>query len=197
MISEVEVARMQAGKFNVLVVSANERFTRVLPLMFRRIETLALRVSVETPLEALHHPEIAEMDVVVADTTPSRLDEVLTWRAIRELGPKLLILTRYLERGIEMSSVLAGAAGLLLVPELHLADAVARIAAGDVMRSPELTRHLNALISGEAPTALEPIERRVLELVVSGEPDSRIASALGLQLIEVQEQIQGLALSLA
>ncbi len=180
---------MQAGKFNVLVVSPNERFKRVLPLLLSRHEALNLRGCVNTPLEALHHPQADQMDVILSDLPPGKSDDILTWRAIRDIGPRILMLTRYLERRIEMSSVLAGASGLFLVPELRLADVVAQIASGDTMRSQELLGHLQSLISGEAPTPLDNEERKVLELVCEGEQDAQIASQLGTTPLAVQEHI--------
>jgi len=180
---------MSPHTFSVLIVSANPRLQGVLPAILARESMLVHQGSVRSPFEALARAVVDAPDIVLSDLPPANVHEVLTWRALREQGSHLVMLTRYLHEGDDLRAVLAGAAGLILVPERRLLDSILRAATGDLLRSEELNGRLSAIVSGEAPSPLDGGERRVLGLIAEGHTDAEIASRLNVSLGDVRDQI--------
>jgi DNA-binding NarL/FixJ family response regulator len=149
--------------------------------------------NVRSPFEALSRAVVDAPDIVLADLPPANVHEVLTWRALREYGPRLVMLTRYLQEGDDLRAVLAGAAGLILVPERRILDSILRAAAGDLLRSEELNGRLSAIVSGEAPSPLDGEERRVLGLIAEGHADGEIAARLNVSPEDVRDRIVRIA----
>ncbi len=187
------ICGMQSDSFRVLIVSANERLRSVLPTLLGRQNALVYQGSVANASEALACVGTDMPDVVISDSPPADLQDILIWRAIHELGPRLIMLTRYMEQLIDTRAVLAGASGLILVPERRLADAVQRVAIGDNLRSLELSGRLRALVTGEIPSNLNGEERKVFGLVSEGRRDSEIAAHLGTSAENVRSQIVRIA----
>lgn len=180
---------MSPQRFKVMVVSANARLQSVLPVLLGRQETLVYQGSVRSAIEALTASIADAPDVVVSDLPPASVRDVLTWRAIRECGPRLVMLTRYMNEGDDLRAVLAGASGLILVPERRLLESVLRAANGDLFRSEEFAGRLRAIVTGEAPSVLNAAERRVLGLISEGHPDHEIAARVGASPDDVREHI--------
>ena len=178
---------------NILIVTANQRLRSVLPALLARNASLVYQGSVASASEALTRAFAAAPDVVVSDLPPATTAEVMTWRAVRECGPRLVMLTRYIHEGNDLRAALAGAAGLILVPERDLVDSILRSAAGVMLRSPELDGRLRAIVSGEAPSILDASERRVLGLVAEGYSDAVIAAQLAIRPEDVREHIARIA----
>ena len=188
---------MSPHTFKVLVVSANKRLQGVLSVLLARQDALIYQGSVASAVEALTLAADDAPDVVISDLAPASVREVMTWRAIRECGPRLVMLTRYMEAGDDLRAVLAGASGLILVPERHLLESIQRAAMGDFLRSEELVGRLGAIVSGEAPSLLDGPERRVLGLVAEGHPDREIAARVGATPDDMRERIARIAEKLA
>ena len=180
---------MSPHTFKVLVVSTNKRLQSVIPVLLARHDALIYQGSVSTAGEALALTLADAPDVIVCDSPPSGALEIFTWRAIRESGPRVIILTRYLQAGDDVRSTLAGAAGQILVPERRLTESILRVAGGELLRSEDLAGRLRAIATGEAPSLLNGPERRVLGLVADGEPDESIAIHLGVSQADVREYI--------
>jgi DNA-binding NarL/FixJ family response regulator len=180
---------MSPPALKVMIVSANQRLQGVLPALLGRQDTLVHQHSVRTATEALTLTVGDAPDIVICDLPPANVHEVLTWRAIREHGPRIVMLTRYMQEDDDLRAVLAGAAGLILVPERRLLESVMRAARGDLLRSDELTGRLRAIVSGEAPSQLDGDERRVLGLIAEGHSDGEIAASLGVSPDDVCDQI--------
>jgi DNA-binding NarL/FixJ family response regulator len=179
--------------YSVLIVSANPRLQGVLPAVLGRQSTLVHQGNVRSPFEALSRAVVDAPDIVLADLPPANVHEVLTWRALREYGPRLVMLTRYLQEGDDLRAVLAGAAGLILVPERRILDSILRAAAGDLLRSEELNGRLSAIVSGEAPSPLDGEERRVLGLIAEGHADGEIAARLNVSPEDARDRIVRIA----
>jgi DNA-binding NarL/FixJ family response regulator len=175
-----------------MIVSANRRLQSILPVLLGRHETLAYQGTVSNPTEALILAGSDAPDVVVSDLPPAGVRDILTWRAIRESGPRIVMLTRYMHEGDDMRAVLAGASGLILVPERRLLESIMHAATGDLLRSEELRGRLSAIVSGEAPSALDGSERRILGLIAEGHPDREIAARIGVSPDDVRDQIAGI-----
>ena len=182
--------------FKVLIVSSNHRLQAVLPTMIEREALLEYQGCVSSVSEAMAHAFANVPDVVVSDLPPANATEVLAWRAVRESGARIVMLTRYMHEGADLRAALAGSAGLILVPERRLVESVLQVARGDLLRSAELEGRLRAIASGEAPSALDAHGRRVLDLITDGHSDGDIAARLASTPDAVREQIVRIAESL-
>lgn len=175
--------------YSVLIVSSNSVLLSVLPAMLARHDSLRHEGSVGSVSEALRISLDHAPDIVISDLAPAGVAEVMTWRAVRQCGSRLVMLTRYANEGDAMRATLAGASGLILVPERRIIDSVLRIAVGEQLRSDDLAGRMLAIVSGEAPSLLDHSGRRLLGLVADGCSDAEIAAQLALTPEDVREQI--------
>ena len=129
-------------------------------------------------------PDIAVLDARLPDG--SGID---VCREVRSQHPEIaaLILTSYDDDEALFSAIMAGAAGYVLkqVRGNDLLDTVRRVAAGQSMLDPAVTRQvLDRLRSGpEEDPALAPLtpqERRILELIGDGMTNRQIAGEMYL-----------------
>lgn len=179
--------------YTVLVVSTNRLMQSVLPAMLLRRQSLAHAGSAGSASEALRLTLERAPDVVLSDLPPGGVAEVMTWRAVRQCGPKLVMLTRYVNEGDAMRATLAGASGLILVPDRPIVESVLRAATGELLHSDDLAGRLLAIVSGEAPSLLDHSGRRLLGLVADGCSDDEIAGQLVITPEDVREQIARIA----
>lgn len=92
----------------------------------------------------------------------------------------LLMLSMHSEETWVRQAMDAGARGYLLksAMDLELADAVRKIAAGEIVLDPAVSRPAN--LRGERDAALTPRELEILRLIVEGKSNKEIADHLGL-----------------
>lgn len=182
---------------SILVVSSNPLMCSVVPALIERQDALVHRANVPSLEAALGFVVHDVPDLVVSDTPPCDARQVLAWRALYECGPRLLMLTRYVDQRADLLSILAGACGLLLVPEGRLVESLHRALRGELLRSPELSGYLHALVTGEAPSPLDGDERKILGLVSDGLHDSEIARQVRTTREAVRDRIALIAAKLA
>ena len=180
---------MSSRSYSVHLVTANPGLRTALPALLARRAGIAFAGASSTPDEALAQMGHAPPDVVLAGSPPEDARQVMSWRAIRDCGPCIVMLTRYRDEGIDLRSLLAGASGLILVPERDVAEAVLHVAAGEDTHFDEARRYLCAIATGETPGRLTTEERRVLHLISAGLPDAAIASELATTSAGVRDQI--------
>ncbi len=148
---------------------------------------------------ALAQARALRPDVVLMDLRMPALDGVTaTEQVVREGWARVLVLTAFdLDEDV-IGALRAGAAGFLLktVGQHELCDAVLRVAAGDGVLGPEVTRTVIAHVAAggavhgpagtggtEPPTwwgALTPRERDVLACLVDGRSNAQIADRLSI-----------------
>ncbi len=112
----------------------------------------------------------------------------------------VLILTSYDDDEALFAAIMAGAAGYLLkqVGGSDLVDTIRRVAAGQSMLDPAVTRQvLERLRAGEqrpdrGPEELTPQEARILELIGEGLTNRRIAGTMGLAEKTVKNYVSSL-----
>jgi DNA-binding NarL/FixJ family response regulator len=132
------------------------------------------------------HPDVILMDLVMP-----RLDGVAAMEVLRRKAPgsRVIVLTSFLDDDRLLAAVRAGAAGYLLkdVEPSDLARAIRTAHAGQAEIAPAAAARLLSALS-ERPTAAPPADRagltrreaEVLELIVRGYANKRIAFELGI-----------------
>lgn len=152
------------------------------------VEIVGIANDAESALAAVEllHPDVVLMDLRLGDE--SGVDAT---RDIRSLHPKtkVLMLTAYSDDEASLASMMAGASGFFSkrVAPAELREAIKRVAAGELVISPEnvdsVLRRLQTLgAKADRRTSGEDLtenERRVLDLVINGETNAEIAAHLG------------------
>jgi NarL family two-component system response regulator LiaR len=144
----------------------------------------------EDGVQALEQAEHLRPEVILMDLVMPRLDGVGAMRLLRALHPEIrvVVLTSFLEDEHLLPAMQAGAAGYLLknAEPAELARAVRAAHAGEAIIDPTVAARLvRALADGAAPQRVEDDkltrrEREVLELIVGGRSNKRIALELGI-----------------
>jgi DNA-binding NarL/FixJ family response regulator len=140
--------------------------------------------------EAIERARTLAPDVVLMDLVMPNLDGVKAMRGLRKAAPaaRVVVLTSFLEDERLLPAIQAGAAVYLLknVEPSELARAIRLAHAGQAIIDPEVAARLvRALADGGggarvAPERLTGRERQVLELIVGGRSNKRIALELGI-----------------
>jgi DNA-binding NarL/FixJ family response regulator len=125
-----------------------------------------------------HHPAVTVMDCALPGM--SGLDAT---RKILEANPAaaILMLSMHSEDTLVRQALDAGARGYILknAMDLDLANAIKRVAAGEKVLDPQVTRPATAL-KGEREGGLTPRELEVLQHIVAGKSNREIAAELNL-----------------
>ncbi len=129
-------------------------------------------------------------DVILMDLVMPKLDGVGAMRRLRESVPsaRVVVLTSFLEDERVLPAIQAGAAGYLLknTEPAELARAVRAAQAGDAIIDPTVAARLVSALSHDRPAGRDPAEqltrreREVLDLIVRGRSNKRIALELGI-----------------
>lgn len=140
--------------------------------------------------EALSQAEALHPDVILMDLVMPKLDGVGAMRELRGRASesRVIVLTSFLDDDRLMPAIQAGAAGYLLkdVEPSELARAIRAAHAGEAIIAPTAAARLvRAIADGSRPVLEEPErltrrEREVLELIVRGRANKRIAFELGI-----------------
>lgn len=120
--------------------------------------------------------------VVVMDCALPGMSGLAATRQILQTLPKIaiLMLSMHSEDTLVRQSLDAGARGYVLknAIDLELATAIRRVAAGETVLSPQLSRP--AALKGERDFGLTPRELEILQLIVGGKSNKEIADQLDL-----------------
>jgi DNA-binding NarL/FixJ family response regulator len=140
--------------------------------------------------EAIEQARRLRPDVVLMDLVMPRVDGVEAMRGLRGLSPetRVIVLTSFLEDDRLLPAIQAGAAGYLLknVAPAELARAIRAAHVGEAIIDPAVAgRLVRAIAEGASVKVTEPghLTRRehdVLELIVAGRSNKRIAVELGI-----------------
>ncbi|HEY2769688.1 MAG TPA: response regulator transcription factor [Solirubrobacteraceae bacterium] len=129
-------------------------------------------------------------DVILMDLVMPKLDGVAAMRRLRDEGSRarVVVLTSFLEDERLLPAIQAGAAGYLLknTEPAELARAIRAAHAGEAVIDPTVAARLVSALSSGAHVGLDGREqltrreRDVLELIVRGRSNKRIALELGI-----------------
>jgi DNA-binding NarL/FixJ family response regulator len=148
-------------------------------------------------------------DVVLMDLRMPGVDGVTATRALRRRPspPEVIVLTTYDTDDNVLRALRAGASGFLLKdtrPE-EIVAAVRRVAAGDPILSPQITRRLMDRVVTEAGAyeraraalaTLSPRERDVVVAIAKGGSNAEIATGLHMSVATVKAHISHILIKL-
>lgn len=159
---------------------------------------------------AIRNARSLRPDVVLMDLRMPGVDGVAATREIAAAGiAEVLVLTSFDEDDLVFAAIRAGAAGFLLktTEAGALADAVRRVAAGEGVLDPRVTRRALAALAGasdEPGRAREPNgvdqltarEREVLDELRKGRSNTAIALRLGISVPTVKTHVSSILVKL-
>ncbi|GAA2350294.1 response regulator transcription factor [Dactylosporangium salmoneum] len=141
-------------------------------------------------------------DVVLMDLRMPRVDGIAATRRARARPqpPEVVVLTTFDTDEHVVRALRAGASGFLLkdTPPERLVEAIRRVAAGDPILSPAVTRRLMTRVAADAAgyeraraqlAAVSPRERDVAVGVAQGRTNAEIAAELGMSVATVKAHL--------
>ncbi|MGK5681826.1 response regulator [Actinoplanes sp. URMC 104] len=149
-------------------------------------------------------------DVVLMDIRMPRVDGLAATETLRARprAPEVIVLTTFDADEYVLRALRAGASGFLLkdTPPAEILRAVRRVAAGEAMLSPTVTRQLIAHVAAPAPVSqtraagkldrLSEREREVALALARGCSNAEIAAALHMSLATVKAHVSRLLVKL-
>jgi two-component system, NarL family, response regulator DevR len=185
----------------VFLVDDHEVVRRGLRELFESEDDLTVVGEGATAEEALARVPPSQPDVAVLDVRLPDGDGVEVCRDLRSAMPELkcLMLTSYADDEALFSAILAGASGYVLkqIKGSDLVSAVRRVAAGESLLDPALTRQVMERLRGENVederlARLTTQERNILELIADGKTNRQIADELFLAEKTVKNYVSNL-----
>ena len=141
-------------------------------------------------------------DVVLMDLRMPRVDGIAATRRLRAVprAPEVIVLTTFDADENVLGALRAGASGFLLKdsPPAEIANAIRRVAAGDPILSPAVTRRLmrRAVVQENARelarrqlAALSPRELEVVRAIADGQANAEIAASLLMSVPTVKAHV--------
>lgn len=133
-------------------------------------------------------PNVVLMDIQMPTLDGLAATRRIVGEALREVPPKVLILTTFERDEYVFEALRAGASGFLLknAPPEDLIDAVRIVAAGDALLAPSVTRRIIAEFARRAPA---PSRSSALDALTEREADVLRGLARGLANAEIAERL--------
>ena len=141
-------------------------------------------------------------DVVLMDLRMPRVDGITATRRLRAAPqpPEVIVLTTFDADENVLGALRAGASGFLLkdAPPAQIAEAIRRVAAGDPILSPAVTRRLMRRAADQENTreqalrqltGLSPREREVVQAIAEGQTNAEIAASLLMSVPTVKAHV--------
>jgi DNA-binding NarL/FixJ family response regulator len=185
----------------VFLLDDHEVVRRGLRELFEAEEDLTVVGEGSTAQEALDRVPSIKPDVAVLDVRLPDGDGVEVCRDLRSAMPELkcLMLTSFADDEALFSAILAGASGYVLkqIKGGDLVSAVRRVAAGESLLDPSLTKQVMERLRGENVederlARLTTQERNILELIADGKTNRQIADELYLAEKTVKNYVSNL-----
>lgn len=190
------------GAVRVMIVDDDELMRAGLRAVLSSDEGIEVVAEAEDGRQAVRRAARAQPEVVLMDVRMPDLDGIAATAELLAAAPeaRVVILTTFEEDEYIDRALRAGASGFLLKrtsPE-DLTGAVHRIAAGEALLSPSVTRRvIDQMVARPRPRAddarleeLTPREREVLELIAAGLSNREIAAALVIEETTVKTHVK-------
>ncbi|MGF1654462.1 MAG: response regulator [Actinomycetales bacterium] len=206
-----------SGAVRVLVVDDDPLVRSALRLMLGGSATVEMVGEVGDGDEVAEAVSRLDPDVVLMDIRMRRMDGLAATRQLRAApgAPEVLVLTTFDADDSVVAAVRAGAAGFLLkdTPPGDLVAAIERVAAGEAVLSPAVTRSLLDLVGRAEPadpgagddrrararaamSGLTDREREVAEAVARGGSNAQIGEELFMSTATVKSYVSRLLVRL-
>ena len=170
------------GKISVLLVDDHSLVRRGFRRMLEDAEDMCVVAEAGDGEEAVRLAQEVGPDVIVMDCALPGMSGLIATRTILETNPqsKILMLSMHSEDTLVRQALAAGARGYVLknAVNLDLVDAVRRVAQGETIIDPQLSRP--AALKGERDHGLTVRELQILQLIVDGRSNKEIAAQLEL-----------------
>nr|WP_304412670.1 response regulator transcription factor [Glycomyces sp. NRRL B-16210] len=189
----------------VLLVDDDALVRAGLSMMLDGVGDIAVVAEAGDGREAITAADAHRPDVVLMDLQMPHVDGITATRRLRERPrpPEVIVLTTFDTDENVLHALRAGASGFLLkdTPPAQIAEAVARVAAGNPILSPEITRRLmdrTVAQSGAyeraraALAGLTPRERDVAVAVADGRSNAEIAAELAMSVTTVKSHVSSI-----
>ena len=185
----------------VFLLDDHEIVRRGLTQVLTRESDMEIAGEAATAAEALVRIPTTMPDVAIIDLRLPDDSGIEVCRQVRAEHPSIhcLILTSIDDQAAIMAAVIAGADGYVLkqIHGANLVDAVRQVAAGRSLLDPSVTAqvlsHLrDAQQTDERLAALNPPERRILDLIAEGLTNRQIGERLFLAEKTIKNNISGL-----
>ena len=158
---------------------------------------------------AVHNAAALRPDVVLMDLRMPGMDGVeATSQIVRDGSAEVLVLTSFDEDELVFAAIGAGAAGFLLktTEAAPLVEAISRVAAGEGVLDPRVTKRAFAAIASSASNKDAPVspgiddltarEREVLRALRDGRANARIAIYRGIAIPTVKAHVSAVLVKL-
>jgi len=173
---------MPNNKISVLLVDDHSLVRRGFRRMLEDESDIFVAAEAGDGEQAIRLARQLKPQVVLMDCALPGLSGLAATRQIIQDCPEtfVLMLSMHSEETLVRQSLDAGARGYILknAVDLELATAVRRVAAGQLVLSPQLSRP--AALKGERDFGLTPRELEILQLIVDGKSNKEIADQLAL-----------------
>lgn len=171
-----------ANKISILLVDDHSLVRRGFRRMLEDEPDLVVTGEAGDGEQAVKLARELKPQVIVMDCALPVVSGLVAARRILEHSPQaaILMLSMHSEDTLVRQSLDAGARGYMLknAVDLELATAIRRVAAGEVVLSPQLSRP--ASLKGERNAGLTPRELEILQHIVDGKSNKEIADQLDL-----------------
>jgi DNA-binding NarL/FixJ family response regulator len=188
-------ASSQAGPVNrvrVLIADDHAAIRAGLRLMLDGVDDIEVVGEAADGAVALRQAAALKPHVVLMDIRMPGTDGIAATRAITSAGlAEVLVLTTFDIDEYVFGALRAGAAGFLLknVEPPALVDAVRRVAVGDGVLAPELTRRVLGAFVSATPAPAAGTAREDLAQLTARERDVLAALGLGLSNVELADRL--------
>jgi len=171
-----------ANKLKVLLVDDHALVRRGFRRMLEDEPSFQIVGEASDGQEAIERAAELRPDVIVMDCALPQVNGIEASRQILEKQPNIgiLMLSMHSEDTLVRQALDAGAKGYILknAMDLDLVSAIKRIAAGNTVLDPQLTR--GHALKGERDAGLTPRELEILQHIVGGKSNKEIALELKL-----------------
>lgn len=170
------------GQISVLLVDDHSLVRRGFRRILEDAEDIRVVGEAGNGDEAVRLARELEPSVIVMDCALPGMSGLMATRRILEQSPerKILMLSMHSEDTLVRQALAAGARGYVLknAVNLDLVEAIHRVAAGETVLDPAVTRP--APLKGERGHGLTMRELEILQLIVDGRSNKEIAAHLDL-----------------